>query len=298
MKKVIGALAFAILWFAFLGSSAYAGGWAVVTLDLLPTRVVSNEPLTVGFTVRQHGRTPVPGLDARITATRADSNDVITVRAHDDGPAGHYTATLTFPSAGEWEWYIDAFGSQQPMPALTVEDSSARASQEPGERAANLFVDVSAETPVAFGLFAAAVVVVWWSIRRKRLSRRLVLASMCLMLAVAIVAFWQILDRPASSAGTSGRAQGSSAQIGHALFIAKGCIVCHQNNRARYSQRGLVAARIGPDLSKVQLPRDYLRTWLRDPSKVKPGTEMPTLGLSENEIDALVVFLLGEGAER
>lgn len=36
----------------------------------------------------------------------------------------------------------------------------------------------------------------------------------------------------------------------------------------------------------------FLRRWLSDPSAVKPGTDMPTLGLQPAEIDALIAFLL------
>ncbi len=47
---------------------AFAGGWAVITLDELPSGAVAGQPLTVGFTVRQHGRTLMSGLAPKITA--------------------------------------------------------------------------------------------------------------------------------------------------------------------------------------------------------------------------------------
>lgn len=42
---------------------------------------------------------------------------------------------------------------------------------------------------------------------------------------------------------------------------------------------------------EVENNEENLRDWLADPPAVKPGTEMPNLGLSEQEIDALVEYL-------
>src|SRR5690349_17408227 len=81
----------------------FAGGWAVITLDELPTGVVAGETFTVGFVVRQHGRTPMDGLYPTITATLL-KDEQFTVSAEPDGEPGHYTATLTFPTEGEWQW--------------------------------------------------------------------------------------------------------------------------------------------------------------------------------------------------
>jgi cytochrome c oxidase subunit 2 len=46
-----------------------------------------------------------------------------------------------------------------------------------------------------------------------------------------------------------------------------------------------------PNLTTVKADPEYLRRWLANPSALKPNTEMPNLGLSETEIDALVAFL-------
>ena len=44
------------------------GGWAVVTLDDVPDAVVAGKPVTLTFTVRQHGHTLLdnvrPSIDA------------------------------------------------------------------------------------------------------------------------------------------------------------------------------------------------------------------------------------------
>ena len=98
---------------------AFAGGWAVITLDKLPTGVVAGEPFTIGFTVMQHGKTPMKDLDPTITATLSDSESFV-VHATPEGKTGHYVATLTFPKEGNWSWSIQAFTMDQAMPELSV----------------------------------------------------------------------------------------------------------------------------------------------------------------------------------
>ena len=84
--------------------------------------------MEIGFTVLQHGRTPMPSLEPAptIDARHAASGGVVTVAAIDQGPAGHYLAELALPTAGEWSWGIRAFGGgAQPMPSLVVAPADA-----------------------------------------------------------------------------------------------------------------------------------------------------------------------------
>lgn len=67
---------------------------------------------------------------------------------------------------------------------------------------------------------------------------------------------------------------------GLALFRAEGCATCHDHQ--------LNGA---PNLAVYEVEPVFVRTWLRDPSAVRPGTFMPTLRLSETEIDALIAYL-------
>lgn len=87
---------------------AMAGGWVVVTVDALPQNIETDVPVSIGFTVRQHGRTlinltPVQPL---IVATHLATGETIETRADQDGFTGHYRATVTFPLAGTWHWQI------------------------------------------------------------------------------------------------------------------------------------------------------------------------------------------------
>jgi mono/diheme cytochrome c family protein len=77
---------------------------------------------------------------------------------------------------------------------------------------------------------------------------------------------------------------------GQQLFMAKGCVVCHEHDRGRQGYEG-VQSNIGPNLSERKLPAEYLRVWLANPPSVKPRTLMPDLDLTDGEIEALVAFL-------
>ncbi len=76
---------------------------------------------------------------------------------------------------------------------------------------------------------------------------------------------------------------------GKALFTAKGCAACHQHADV------IVSATVGhvgaPNLTDYRPDPEFLRRWLRDPQAVRPGTRMPNLNLSDDEIEALIAFL-------
>ena len=96
----------------------------MITLDELPSNVVAGEPLSIGFTVLQHGRTPMTDIRPTVTAQLADTEKMV-IPAEPKGNPGHYVATLTFPKEGNWEWSIQAFTMDQRMPVLNVATASA-----------------------------------------------------------------------------------------------------------------------------------------------------------------------------
>lgn len=83
----------------------------------------------------------------------------------------------------------------------------------------------------------------------------------------------------------------AAEQLGAALFVNKGCITCHEHAAVRYE--GAIIG-VGPALTSYRNDAAFLREWLRNPAAVRPTTGMPTLGLSEGEIDALIAFLNSE----
>lgn len=92
------------------------------------------------------------------------------------------------------------------------------------------------------------------------------------------------------------------ADDGRVLFGLKGCATCHRHDGIavdRLAQGGEVMpisqsmtnGSGAPDLTDYDPDPDFVRAWLRDPAAVRPGTLMPNLGLSEDEITALLAFL-------
>jgi mono/diheme cytochrome c family protein len=84
-----------------LVTGASAGGWAVVTLNDFPDYVVAGKPMSVSFTVRQHGQTLLSGMQPIVSATNS-SGLVVKAEAKAARARGEYNAALKFPDAGEW----------------------------------------------------------------------------------------------------------------------------------------------------------------------------------------------------
>ena len=115
------------------GSLASAGGWAVSTLDEVPVPI-AGEPIDVGFTIRQHGVTPVDmAEDVGITITLVGGAAQY-FPAAGDGTVGHYVARVQFPTVGLYQWIVRQgwFGEQdlgqievgEPAKAVSSESSS------------------------------------------------------------------------------------------------------------------------------------------------------------------------------
>jgi hypothetical protein len=121
----LGATLAALLLALGLAGAAGAGGWSVVVLDSesaligVDRPVDAGAPFTIGFTVLQHGKTPVDGITPKITLTSA-AGEQITAFGEAEGGPGHYVATITLPEAGTWTWQIDAFGPVATMAPITV----------------------------------------------------------------------------------------------------------------------------------------------------------------------------------
>ncbi|HEX6511102.1 MAG TPA: cytochrome c oxidase subunit II [Chloroflexota bacterium] len=85
------------------------------------------------------------------------------------------------------------------------------------------------------------------------------------------------------------------AADGKALFARSACIGCH-------TIEGVSQGTVGPNLTHVgsrsilasgilqNSPEDMAR-WIKDPPAVKPGSLMPNLQLSDNDVNALVAYL-------
>lgn len=284
-------IALALLLSVVLAIPVFAGGWAVITLDEIPTGVVAGEPLTIGFTVLQHGKTPMEGLDPTITATSSNSESFI-VHAKPEGETGHYAATLTFPVEGNWNWSIRAFSMEQTMPALSVAAPiTAPVSQQPVAATAPISA-VSIVRVLALVIGLTGLVVAYQ--RKSRLA--VGLTAVCLL--VGLGSFVTGSSVPESvEAQSKSVVEAASApsipqvELGRQLFLAKGCITCHYNSKAASESEYWTIDMGAPNLSKFSASPEALRLRLKDPASVKSDTQMPNLGLKETEIEALIAFI-------
>jgi len=145
-----------------------AGGWAVTTLDPLPA-MRPGATVDIGFTVRQHGVTPVDlrsfSADPVGIAVVDDAGERAVFDAAASGAVGHYVARVDLPPAGSYRWEV----LQGPfaLHALgSLELAAAASSQAP---AADDTLDAMAALRwSAIGLAAAIGVVAATQLVRRR----------------------------------------------------------------------------------------------------------------------------------
>ena len=281
-----------ILVFAFV-IPAFAGGWAVITLDEMPAGIVAGEPLMIGFTVMQHGKTPMNDLTPTITASLLNGQEFVVTAEHDEEP-GHYTATLTFPKEGEWNWSIQAFTMDQPMPVLNVAASTTKVTSQP--EAGSQLATASMPVLMVIRLSALGLGLIGFVFAFRRRSRfAMALLAICLLVGVgSFVAAPAIpaVEAKGESLSNMKREISSISQVelGQELFVSKGCVTCHVNNKVEQVYvSGVVNG--APDLTNFSASPESLKIWLEDPAAVKPSTWMPDLHLTSAEIEALIAFI-------
>ncbi|HJR81118.1 MAG TPA: c-type cytochrome [Anaerolineales bacterium] len=283
------ALSFALI----LAIPVLAGGWAVITLDELPSNVVAGKQLTVGFTVLQHGKTPMTNLEPTVTV-KSPSEEEIIFNAEAEGKAGHYTATLLFPDEGEWEWSIQAFTMDQPMPVLTVAAPGVATASD-SVKTEPISTGISSLLifrVLALGIGLISLVIAFH--RRSRLAAAL--AALCLFIGVALFLAGAgrvsgLKAENAPSLDMSVNSAPSQVEFGRQLFVAKGCVTCHMNSKIPQSMKGDFTVPIGTNLSNFSANPEVLFMRLKDPASVKSDAQMPNLDLTKVEIEALVAFI-------
>jgi len=89
---------------------------------------------------------------------------------------------------------------------------------------------------------------------------------------------------------------GDAVSVGQKIFETTNCINCH-------NVAGTVAnGRFGPDLTHLMSRETIasgavpntpgnLRLWIQNPNALKPGSRMPAMGLSDQELDAVTAYL-------
>ena len=107
----------------------------------------------------------------------------------------------------------------------------------------------------------------------------------------------------AQQQGAATPAAGSLAAQGMDTFVNGPCVACHALQGVKGPNGQPLEANGGPNLTHfasrgcfagciLDVNAANLRRWLADPPAVKAGSWMPDYGLSQQQIDALVAFLL------
>lgn len=268
--------------------SAWAGGWAVLTLDDLPQNVIAGESFTIRFSVRQHGNHLISDIDGVVTAVHPATGETLTFRAQAAEKPGYYEAVIMLPMAGWWNWNIKALGTHT-MPPMAVFDTAATfdAASLNATAAFQGSLLTSAAPWQMVGLVALGSGLVLFMAGWRRPSR-LMQATAVAVLGGGLVMGIAFLNNSAKTAVAQQAMYTTDAELGAALFVAKGCISCHSNNHITYARS---TVDIGPNLTNYQGDPEFMRQWLRDPAQTRPQTVMPNLELSDEEITALVAFL-------
>lgn len=129
------------------------------------------------------------------------------------------------------------------------------------------------------------------------MSRRAVAAAVVAVVAAVCAALAWRSDATSIAARPL---QAGEPLDGATLFEVKGCVVCHAGGPdPDLSDAATWAGERRPGMSA----EEYLAESIRDPGAFPPGQEdhmgymgaMPQLGLSDEEVDALVDYLLGAG---
>lgn len=107
MRSRAAAALSAIALTLLLASTALAGGWANAAMDTPSDDPGGpNQPITVGFTLLQHGVTPVDWGPTQIVLTNATTGESVTFDARPQGPAGHWVAEISVPADGTWSYQV------------------------------------------------------------------------------------------------------------------------------------------------------------------------------------------------
>lgn len=145
-----------------IASVAVAGGWAQVTVPKLPADPPAGEETTIEMTVLQHGVTAVSWPHITVIATNEATGEATAAVAKASGPEGHYTATLTFPTQGQWtlrfvspELQMDGTAALSVLPPIVP----AAAPVTPATPASDVMPFVAFAIMALFVLIAVAAVV-------------------------------------------------------------------------------------------------------------------------------------------
>ncbi len=125
--------------------------------------------------------------------------------------------------------------------------------------------------------------------RKRAIRQRPIVVTAGLIVGISIIGLtaWGVLTPPQDNSQADSIAIDlDPVEHGRLLFTEMDCVQCHTIAGSGGTQ--------GPDLSNVatRLRPDYLPLWIRNARSFKPDTEMPAFEGSEDELSALVEYLL------
>ncbi len=122
----LAAAAAALALLLTMAAPVLAGGWAEIVADPGTEPPVAGEPIELGFTVLQHGRTPAPWETPTVHLRNVGTGATLDVVATNDRSDGHFVATVSLPDAGYWTWQVTLTDlvTEQPFQALAVRTAS------------------------------------------------------------------------------------------------------------------------------------------------------------------------------
>ena len=144
MRNTLGTLALAAL--LVPAAPAAFGGWAVITVKDVPDHLEAGQAVTLQFTIRQHGHTPMNDRSPSITLQKAGAGWLAKKERYQgvrtDQPGG-YIATFTPKDTGSVEIMIDSDWRASrvtllPIPVLAAGQTPA--SLADAERGRQLFL--------------------------------------------------------------------------------------------------------------------------------------------------------------
>ena len=119
MNTTLWSLALSLL-VAAPSTPASFGGWATISVEKVPDKVVTGQPLDLVFVVKQHGKSPMSGLKPTLEVKGAGT--VSRVDAEPGKEKGQYKATIVLAQAGSYFITIHSgFGeSRLTLPAISA----------------------------------------------------------------------------------------------------------------------------------------------------------------------------------
>ncbi|MEP6470151.1 MAG: hypothetical protein ABJC24_10305 [Chloroflexota bacterium] len=165
-RAAVASTAAVILSLAF-AATTLAGGWANAIMDSPPDDPGGpNQPITIGFTLLQHGVAPVDWGTAQVVLTNEATGQSVTVDAAPQGKVGHWVAEISVPAEGTWSYEVRhdleismvgfnpiVIGEAAAAPAAAAAASTA-ASVQPALLLAGAFLGLLALAGMTAGIIA------------------------------------------------------------------------------------------------------------------------------------------------